>query len=162
MAKNRSTSLDTNPLTGQSPKPDPALKRLDKLVGKWELKGRTLDSTEDNIAGWTTFEWLPGGFFLKSEGEINFKGFMMKSLEIIAYDPNRRTFPSNVYSSMSGIAFSYEWDIQGNRVMHSGLGATYTGTISQDGDTLRGGWRPNEGTPTTDGTAYDAVMTRVK
>jgi hypothetical protein len=43
--------------------PDPALKRLEKLVGKWELKGRTLNSKEDNITGWTTFEWMPGNFF---------------------------------------------------------------------------------------------------
>jgi hypothetical protein len=36
--------------TGLS-QPDPALKRLEKLVGTWELKGRTLNSTEDNITG---------------------------------------------------------------------------------------------------------------
>ena len=54
--------------------PDPALKHLEKLVGTWELKGRTLNSTEDNITGWTTFEWLPGGFFLKSVGEIDVNG----------------------------------------------------------------------------------------
>lgn len=162
MAQNRSTSPETTPQIGQPQKPDPALNRLEKLVGKWELKGRTLDSKEDNITGWTTFEWMSGGFFLKSEGEINFKGFIMQSLEIIAYDPKRKIFPSSVYSSMSGTVLSYEWDIQGNTVMHSGLGAKYTGNISGDGDTLTGGWRPNEGTPATDGTAYDAVMNRVK
>jgi hypothetical protein len=162
MAENPSTSLDNNPLIGQIPKPDPALERLEKLIGKWELKGRTLDSNEDNITGWSTFEWMPGGFFLKSEGEINFKGFMMNSLEIITYDPKSNIFPSRVYSSMSGTIFSYVWDVQGNTVMHAGLGATYRGTISEDGNTLVGGWRPDEGTPVTDGAAYDAVMTRVK
>jgi hypothetical protein len=38
------------------PKPDPALKRLDKLVGTWEIKGRTLNSKEDNISGRVTIE----------------------------------------------------------------------------------------------------------
>jgi len=44
----------------QTPQPDPALKALDVLIGTWDLKGRTLDSDEDNISGWNTFEWLPG------------------------------------------------------------------------------------------------------
>jgi hypothetical protein len=58
----------------QTPKPDPALRRLDVLLGTWDLTGHTLDSDEDNITGWNTFEWLPGGFLMKSTGEINFKG----------------------------------------------------------------------------------------
>jgi hypothetical protein len=141
--------------------PDPALKHVEKLVGTWKLTGRTLSSKEDNITGRTTFEWMPGGFFLKVVGEMNFKGFIMQSLEIIAYDPERKTFPSSVYSSMSGTVFPYEWDIQGNTVIHSGVGATYTGVFSEDGNMLIGGWRPDEETESTDGSAYDAVMIRV-
>lgn len=141
--------------------PDPALKRLEKLVGTWKLTGRTLSSKEDNITGWTTFEWMPGRFFLKAVGEITFKGFLMQSLEIIAYDPARKIFPSSVYSSMSGTVFSYQWDVQGTTVIHSGLGATYTGTFSEDGTMLIGGWRPDEGKESTDGAAYDATMIRV-
>jgi hypothetical protein len=34
--------------------------------------------------------------------------------------------------------------------------------ISEDGNTLTGGWRPEEGTESTDGNTDDAVMTRVK
>jgi hypothetical protein len=95
-------------------------------------------------------------------GEITFNGFVLKSLEIIAYDPKSKAFPSSVYSNMSGTVFSYVWDVQGNAVIHSGLGARYTGIISEDGNTLTGGWRPEEGTESTDGNSYDAVMTRVK
>ncbi len=153
---------DDNAQPMQMSAPDPALKRLEKLVGTWELKGRTLDSKEDNITGWHTFEWMPGGFFLKSFGEINFKGFIVNALEIIAYDAKKKTFPSSVYSNMSGTVLSYEWDIQGNTVIHSGLGAKYTGTMSEDGNTLIGGWRPDKGTESTEGASYDAVMTRVK
>lgn len=151
-------SENTQPMTT----PDPALKRLEKLVGTWELKGRTLNSKEDNITGWTTFEWLPGGFFLQSVGEMTFHGFHMRSLTIIAYDPEKKTFPENVYSSMSGTVHSYEWDVQGNIVIHSGLGATYRGTFSEDGNMLIGGWRPDEGMESTDGNAYDATMIRVE
>lgn len=45
----------------QPPKPDPALELLDRFVGTWDMKGRTLDSEVDNVTGRTTFEWLPGG-----------------------------------------------------------------------------------------------------
>ncbi|MDQ3005333.1 MAG: DUF1579 domain-containing protein [Chloroflexota bacterium] len=96
------TDKDNVQAGDQAPEPDPALKRLDVLIGTWDLKGRTLDSDEDNISGWNTFEWLPGGFFLKSTGEINFKGALIQSLEIIGYDPESRTFPSNVYSNVDG------------------------------------------------------------
>jgi len=132
------------------------------LVGAWKLKGRTLNANEDNITGWTTFEWMPGGFFLQAVGEITFRGSSMQSLEIIAYDPERKTFPSRVYSSMSGTVLSYEWDVQGNTVIHAGLGSKYTGTFSEDGTILSGGWRPDEGTESTDGNAYDATMVRVE
>ena len=68
-------SDNNNEQAMQMPTPDPALKRLDKLGGSWTMKGRTLDSDEDNIAGRTTFEWLPGGFFLQQRFEMNFAGF---------------------------------------------------------------------------------------
>jgi Protein of unknown function (DUF1579) len=143
----------------QAPRPDPALRRLEKLVGTWELKGRTLDSKEDNITGWTTFEWMPGGFFLQISGEITFQGLRMQSVEIIAYDPTSQTFPANVYSSLSGTVLSYKWDVHGNTVIHSGLGATYTGTFSEDGNMLIGGWRPDEGMESTDGNTDDHQKT---
>jgi hypothetical protein len=139
-----------------------AFYRFAPLIGKWELRGRTLDSDEDNITGWNTFEWILDGMFLKSEGEITFKGSTFQSIELIAYNAETQTFPSHVYSSMSGEVLDYKWDVQGSTVIHSGLGATYSGTLSADGNTLTGGWRPDEGTPATDRAAYDAVMVRVK
>jgi hypothetical protein len=142
----------------QPPKPNPALKRLEKLVGTWDIKGRTLDSKEDNITGRMTCEWLAGEFFLKQSGEINFRGAKIQSLEIIGYDPSSQTFPSSVYSNMSGVVLAYQWNIQGHTVTHWTDAHKYTGTFSEDGRTLSGGWRPVEG---QGGGAYDAVMTRV-
>lgn len=42
---------------------NPALEALDVMVGVWELKGRDL-TTNEEIRGWSSFEWLAGGFFL--------------------------------------------------------------------------------------------------
>lgn len=41
------------------PQPDPALRRLERLVGTWTMEGKLVGS-ERNITGETTFRWLPG------------------------------------------------------------------------------------------------------
>lgn len=141
-------------------KPNPALKRLDKLVGTWTMTGRTFDADHDNITGWNRFEWLPGGFFIESRGEINFNGTLFSSIEIIGYDPATDTFPSTVYSNFSGEPASYHWDVQGDTVTHWENTSKYTGKLSEDGKTLSGGWRANQGAALSEGSNYDAVMTR--
>jgi hypothetical protein len=148
----------SKPAPQQSSGADPSLKRLERLVGTWDIKGRTLDSDVDNITGRMTCEWLLSGFFLKQSGHITFKGLTMQSLEIISYDPTSQTFPANVYSDMSGVVLPYSWDVQGNTVTHWTETHKYTGTFSDDGQTLTGGWRPIDGRGDV---AYDAVMTRV-
>ncbi len=70
------------------PEPDPALKRLKSFVGRWTMRGRTLGSDEDNVSGVTTFEWLPGGFFLQQRVELVFAGYEINGLEVIGYDPS--------------------------------------------------------------------------
>jgi len=130
------------------------------------MRGHTLDSKRDNITGWNTFEWLSEKFFLESFGEINFKGFVVKSLEIIGYDPKNKALASTVYSNLSGAAlryeFRYEWEVHGNSVTHSGLGAKFTGILSNDGRILKGGWRPDKDTKAAEGNAYDVVMTKMR
>jgi hypothetical protein len=162
MAENRAAEAETTTQEFQPPQPDPALKRLEPLVGTWELTGRTLDATEDNITGRVTISWLPGGFFLEQRGEMEFMGFKAQSVEILSYDPVTDTFPSTVYSSMGANPMPYAWDVQGDVVTHWTEGSKYTGTFSKDGNTLAGGWRPDEGIPQSAGNTYDATMTRVK
>ena len=147
----------------QPPRPDPALKRLEKFVGTWEVNGRTLDAEEDNISGRFAFQWLPGGFFLQQRTELNFAGYQVKGLEVIGYDPATDRFPSTVYSSMSGVPIPYEYDVQGDHVtIRTELngGATYTGAFSKDGNSGSGGWRPDEGAGPGN-VAYDITVTRV-
>ena len=40
--------------------PHPALRRLDRLVGRWSMEGNLVASDEKNIRGETIFRWLPG------------------------------------------------------------------------------------------------------
>jgi Protein of unknown function (DUF1579) len=68
--------------------PDPALRRLDVLVGEWQMTGNLVGSDEENIVGRARFRWLEGGFFLVQDIEIDFAGqYQVKSHELIGYDP---------------------------------------------------------------------------
>jgi hypothetical protein len=42
----------------QAPKPDPALKRLDRFVGTWRMEGHLVGPSENNIRGQASYRWL--------------------------------------------------------------------------------------------------------
>lgn len=140
------------------PQPDPALRRLDRLVGTWTMEGNLVGSDERNITGETTFRWLPGGFFLEQRVRIDFMGLQIDSLELIGYDPETDTFPSTVYSNFSPEPLPYQWDVRGDSVTitvsYGPLDATFTGAWREDG-TFSGGWRPNPGADETVNVPYD-------
>ena len=94
----------------QPPAPDPALRRLEPLVGDWSMTGNLVGSSEENIVGRASFRWLAGGFFLQQDIEIDFAGqFQVKSHELIGYDPETGAFASHVYSNMSPTPLPYTW-----------------------------------------------------
>jgi hypothetical protein len=78
------------------PQPDSALRRLDRLVGRWSMEGHLVGSDEKSIQGETTFRWLPGGFFLEQHMQLAFMGLQIDSLELIRYAPETETFTSTV------------------------------------------------------------------
>jgi hypothetical protein len=140
------------------PQPDPELKRLDRLVGRWSMEGHLVGSDEMNITGETTFRWLPGGFFLEQHVKLNFIGMEIDSLELIGYDPETKTFPSTVYSNLSPAPLPYRWNVEGDTVTiavtYGPMDATFTGSWREDG-TFSGGWRPNPGADETLNVPYD-------
>ncbi len=149
----------------QLPTPDPALKRLDRLVGTWDMKGRTLDSDADNVSGRTTFRWLPGGFFLEQRVQIDFVGTKIEALELIGYDPETDTFPSTVYSGFSPVPLPYRWEVEGDSVKisvsYGPLDATFDGAFSEGDEVFGGGWRPNPGADESVNVSYDISARRI-
>jgi hypothetical protein len=151
----------------QTPTPDPALERLDRLVGTWTLAGHLVGSDEENIAGAITFQWLEGGFFLQQDSAIEFAGlFAVRARELIGYDPETGRFPSTVYSNLSPAPLPYTWELRGDAltisVSHGSLDATFTGEFGDDGESFTGGWRPNPGADETINIPYDVTGTRVR
>jgi hypothetical protein len=153
---------EANAHAQQPPGPAPALRQLDRFVGTWEMRGRTLDSDVDNVTGRTTFEWLPGGFFLQQRIELDFAGFEVQGLEVIGYDSASGTFPSTVFPGMFGTPIPYVWEIDGDelKITTEVLGATFRGTWSEDGTSFSGGWRPDEGREGPGNVPYDIAGSR--
>jgi hypothetical protein len=140
------------------PQPDPALRRLDRLVGRWSMEGNLVGSSEKSIRGEPSFRWLPGGFFLEQRARIDFAGLQIEALELIGYDPESDTFPSIVCSNFSPEPLPYRWDVHGDSVCitvsHGALDATFIGSWREDG-TFSGGWRPNPDGDETVNVPYD-------
>lgn len=143
----------------QQPTPDPALRRLDRFVGTWRMQGHLVGSDETTVKGETTFRWLPGDFFLEQRMSLDFLGTQIESLELIGYDPETGTFPSTVFSNLSGTPLPYRWEIDDDKlkisVSYGPLNSTFTGSFEEDGEGFRGGWRPNPGADRTVNVPYD-------
>ena len=153
------------------PIPDPALKRLQPLVGTWKLEGHAIGSDDYNIKGTTRFQWLHKdddsgtGFFLQQDMEMDYAGKRIVARELIGYDPKTGAFSSSVYSNMAPDPWPYQWDVRGHgwtiAINHGPMNASFKGTLSAHGNSFTGGWRPNPGADEKVNTAYDVKGTRI-
>jgi len=141
----------------EQPKPNPDLKSLGRLVGKWKQSG--------GIAGEITYEWVEGGFFLLQRVELEHDGHKIKGFEIIGHpqafgEEPSKDIQSRFYSYLDGMTLDYVYEMEGDTLIiwggEKGSPAYYRGQFSQDGNTLIGGWvYPGGG-------GYEASSTRVK
>jgi hypothetical protein len=153
-----------------TPKPDPALKRLDRLAGTWRMKGKSIGSDEENITGTTIFKWLHGekgtSFFLVQDMNMDYAGTPINSHELISYNPKTKAFSSYVYSNMAPDPWPYEWNIQDDTltisIKYGPMDATFTAKFAPDGKSFSGGWRPNPGADETINAPYDITASRIE
>jgi len=147
------------------PTPDPSLKALDKFVGRWSMSGNLPGADEEILKGEASFEWLPGGFFLKQTVSMSFMGMKIESTELVGYDEETKGLKSFVYSNMSPVPLPYFWKVDGDnieiKVSFGPLDATMTASLSKDGKSYKGGWRPNPGADTNINVPYDIKGTRI-
>lgn len=139
--------------------PDAELKRLDKLVGTWELSGEA--------SGRNTYEWLDGGFFLlqhvnMKQGEHEIKGLeVIGRLLLFGDEKPSEDIKSRFYGDQ-GETFDYVYEISedGKTLTiwggEKGSPAFYKGTFNEDDSVNSGAWVfPGGG-------GYDSTMTKVK
>jgi hypothetical protein len=143
------------------PKPNPALRKLDRLVGTWNCKGYDTNGCE--IYGKEKYEWMDGGFFLKHEIEQHYAGMMITGIQIIGFfrqcgdDQPSEICTSHLFDNM-GNAWEYVWEIDDNAITiwtgYIGSPATYRGGFSNNGNILSGRW-------SWPGGGYESTLTRV-
>jgi hypothetical protein len=143
--------------------PNPALKRLDVMVGTWDLKGRE-SGPDGEILGQMTFEWMEGGFYLVQRVDIDYVGRKIKGAEYIGYDDSNKNLKSYFFSNegpgpFGGVALEYVWEVGDDTLTiwggFVGSPASFKGKFSDDHNTVAGRWE-------WPGGGYEATMTRVK
>lgn len=137
------------------PEPSAALRRLDRLVGTWELSAET--------AGTVTYEWMDGGYFLLQRVRMVHEGQDVTGLEVIGHERTFGAEPSEDVKSRfygaDGATLDYVYELEGDTLTiwggEKGSPAYFRGTFT-DGDTrLDGGWvYPGGG-------GYRSAMTRI-
>jgi hypothetical protein len=139
----------------QPPDPNPDLKNLQRLVGKWEMSG--------DVRGTVDYEWMEGGFFLIQRVDLEQYGQRIKGIEIIGHERPFGSEPSEEiksrFYSNTGDTLDYVYELQGDTLTiwggEKGSQAYYRGTFSDDGEILGGAWHyPGGG-------GYEATSTRV-
>ena len=132
---------------------------LSVLIGTWEITGRSAGADTDDIAGNVTATPILGGTMLQLTGSMRVGDTTIDSLELIW--PDGDDFAAHVYPP-GGPPIPYRWARTGpDGLMHAGLGATYHGTITDEGATISVAWRPDPGQAEQPGSNYTAVMRRV-
>jgi hypothetical protein len=135
--------------------PSPVLKKLDRLVGTWNISG--------GAVGTLTYEWMEGGFFLIQHVDLEHYGYEVKGLEVIGHlkpfgEEPSEDVKSRFFGNM-GDTLDYAYEVDGNTLTIWGgvrsSPAYYRGEFSPDGNILTGRWvYPGGG-------GYDSTATRI-
>jgi hypothetical protein len=150
---------DNNDIQAEQPStPNPALKALEEMVGTWDLKGRDF-TTNEEISGQSTFEWLDGGFFLVHRFNLDYAGRKFVGIEYIGYDEKSRQLKTHVFSTQGPGPLEYTWEVDENTFINWFGDVSsenhYKGKFSEDRNTLIGQWE-------WPGGGYEVTMTRIR
>lgn len=136
--------------------PDPRLRTLDALVGRWAISGEA--------EGESTYEWMDGGFFLLQRGRLTHDGRTHDFLEVIGFERGidakgpAADITSRVYTTAGDtLDYVYEADAETVTIWGGAKGspAAYHGRWDQGGDVLRGAWQ-------WPGGGYTPIMRRAR
>jgi hypothetical protein len=143
--------------------PNPALKPLSILVGKWDTVGTHPLFPDTIFHGHTSFEWLEGGAFLIMHSDIEEPG-IPSGIAVFGSDDSAEAY-SMLYFDEREVSRVYEmtlnddvWKIWRNS---PGFSQRFTGTFVDEGHTIIGVWELSE-----DGSTWkrdlELTYTRVK
>lgn len=144
--------MSDDTLENATPRPNPDLATLDRLVGTWAVSG--------DAEGTVTYEWTEGGFFLLQHVDLDGN----RGLEVIGHESRFGEEPSagirsRYYGFSAGETLDYTYEVAGDTLTiwmgEPGSPAYYQGTFNGDGTKLSGAWHyPGGG-------GYATVSTKV-
>ena len=124
---------------------NPTLKRLDVLVGEWDMEISGISFMPDppaRVRGKVSFEWIESGAFLLVHSGTDL-GVPPAAIEVIGCDESAETY-TMLYFDSRGVSRVCEmilkdgiWKIWRNS---QGFSQRFTGTFSRDGNTITGSW----------------------
>jgi hypothetical protein len=130
-------------LLAQAPKPRPEIKALNDWVGDWTFTGTAKDGPKDkeHSLTWRLHgQWILSGFVVQTDQEWVENGITTKFLEIINFDPAKKSYISTGYgddgsSWISTVTFKGDtWLETGKSTDPDGKTAAFSGswTVSPD------------------------------
>jgi hypothetical protein len=147
----------------EQPTAGQALRELEPLVGQWNIEATWPDGTPWPGGGTVTFEWHNSRAHLVERGTAELPE-APDNVSIIGCDAANGTY-FQLYSDDRGVCRVYEMSIDNGewKLWREGepFAQRYTGTFSDDGNTITGRWEISE-----DGTNYvtdfDLIYRRVE
>ena len=129
--------------------PNPALRKLDRLVGRWTVSGKL-------VFGEIEYEWMEGAFYLIQHVDLTAFERPIQGVEYIGFDEDTQTLRSH-FMDNHGSNFTYTWDLEGDtlRIWFGEKSADnhFTGTFDKTGDSYSGRWQWPDGRGGTGGYA---------
>lgn len=152
-----------------SMQPDPDVKRLGAIVGRWRAEGVVVGDPEIPIVGTDVYEWLAGGYFLVHHIDVSVGEATVQGIELIGeHDPRTGAIVARSYDADGAVTIMHV-SIDDAGVM------TFTGgsdvapaaassddpgqvvrstlTVSEDGDHMTAKWERS-----ADGATWNAWM----
>ncbi|SRR6266566_444770 len=125
-----------------TPQTNPALQRLNVLVGEWTMAISSPAYPSAIAGGHASFEWLEGGAFLIMHLGVEQVG-PPSGIVVIGRDESVETY-SMLYFDSRGVSRIYEMSLEGSVwKMHRespGFWQRFTATFDDDGTTITGRW----------------------
>ncbi|HEY3095205.1 MAG TPA: hypothetical protein VGK05_00045 [Acidimicrobiia bacterium] len=128
-------------------RPSTELAPLEPLVGEWSVQALFQGAPPSDLRGRTVFEWMTGGHFLVQRWEVPIDE-APDGLAVIGPDQDNNGYLQHYFDSR-GVARVYAmsfddgvWKLSRTTADFSPLDFSqrFTGTFSDDGRTIRGGW----------------------
>jgi hypothetical protein len=135
--------------------PNPVLKTLNRLIGKWRMSGPEVD-------GQISYEWMEGGFFMIQRFDLKNFGNPHKGIEYSGFDEETQTIRSRLMGT-DGSRFTYTYEMDEDTLFYwfgnKGTNWFSKGKFASDGRSIVGRWNM----PNKDGTGgYNYTLTRIE